>query len=241
MTVVTTQSAEAAAIVERTVTLEKETGTDIAPRARDTNEAIAREVTGKDLEAVETTEIVMIAIVARETVVARETEATEAKEVTEATEATEIGSAGIATATMIDTKERAEIVITVDRTDVLDAMIATETAAEDVLAGAAAHRENCRPCWTSTASFLSTKEYGSLITGMCHHQDMKTKLSQRSKHSVRIRTLSSWTYGDIFILVLTNDIVFVCNRHLPSTWTTCRVEIRDSSRNGCRAGSTARP
>lgn len=201
MMVVMTQSAEAAAIVERTVTLEKETGTDIAPRARDTNEPIARELTGKDLEAVETTEIVMIAIVATETVVARETEVTEAIEVTEATEATEAtetGSAGIATATTIDTKERAEIAITADRTDVLDAMIATETVAEDVRAGAAAHRENCRPCWTSTASFLSTREYESLITGMCHHQDMRTRLSQRSKHSVRTRTLSSWTYGGVF-------------------------------------------
>lgn len=192
MMVVMTQSAEVAAIVERTVTLEKGTGTDIAPRARDTNEAIAREVTGKDLEAVETTEIVMIAIVAIETVVARETEAIEAIEVTEATEATEAtetGSAGIATATMIGTKERAEIAITADRTDVLDAMIATEIVAEDVRAGAAAHRENCRPCWTSTASFLSTREYESLITGMCHHRDMRTRLSQRSKHSVRTRDI----------------------------------------------------
>lgn len=183
MMVVMTQSAEAAAIVERTVTLEKGTGTDIVPRARDTNEAIAREVTGKDLEAVETTEIVMIATVAIETVVAREKGATEAIEVTEATEATETGSAGIATATMIGTKERAEIAITADRTDVLDVMIATETVAEGVRAEAAAHRENCRPCWTSTAFFLSTREYESLITGMCHHRDMRTRLSQRLKHS----------------------------------------------------------
>lgn len=187
--VVMTQSAEAAATVENTVIPEKETGTDTAPRARDTNEAIAREVTERDLEAVETTEIVMTAIVAIETVAVRETEAIE---VTEAIEATETGNVGIATVTMTDTKGRAEIAITADKTDDLDAMIATEIAAEDVRAGVAAHRGKCRPCWMSTVSFPSTREYESLITGMCHHQDTRTRPLLRSRHSVRTWTFLSY-------------------------------------------------